>query len=370
MKRPIKKTQKITKGAPSGVIISLVVHAAAFLLAGLLVVFEVFDKPEAKFVPPPKIERPKMDLKKPQVKVKKNIKPRSTRRIVAKNVQVMADVQLPEMSSGIGGLTGGIGGFDMMPAPEEMSMYGSTKSIAVGNDFEGTFYSLALDRRMRETHIDRGTCYDLAKRFCEANWNPRILAPYFRSPEKLYTTHFILPTDITTVGPDAFGFDDPNFPPGMWMIHYKGRISSKKDGRFRFWGAGDDMLIVRINGKIVLDASWSDMRGYASGFEPSDGEHDLGYNLGNTSAKVGHWFEMKAGETIVMEVLMYNNANMTNHILLIEDAEEEYNENRDGMPILPAFKTADFPPALRAEMEYMTVNNEVDFYSDLMFNVH
>jgi hypothetical protein len=65
--------------------ISLMVHAAAFLLAGLLVVFEVLDKPDVKFTPPPKIERPKMDLKRPPVKVK-NIKSRATRRILWRKI--------------------------------------------------------------------------------------------------------------------------------------------------------------------------------------------------------------------------------------------------------------------------------------------
>ena len=52
MKRLIKKSQKIVKGMPSAVVLSIVIHAALFLLAGMLVVFTVVKKVEKKFVPP------------------------------------------------------------------------------------------------------------------------------------------------------------------------------------------------------------------------------------------------------------------------------------------------------------------------------
>jgi len=79
-----KKVRCVSKGAPSGFVISLAVHAVAFLLAGMLVVFNVVKKEEKKFVPPKPVDRPKMKLKKPKVKIKKNSKPKSTTPIVTK----------------------------------------------------------------------------------------------------------------------------------------------------------------------------------------------------------------------------------------------------------------------------------------------
>ena len=40
MKTTPIKSKSVAKGAPSGFVISLLVHAAAFMLAGLLVVFK------------------------------------------------------------------------------------------------------------------------------------------------------------------------------------------------------------------------------------------------------------------------------------------------------------------------------------------
>ena len=59
-------------------LLSILIHVALFLLAGMLVVFTVVKKEEPVFEPPKSVERPKMKLKKPKVKVKKSSKPKST----------------------------------------------------------------------------------------------------------------------------------------------------------------------------------------------------------------------------------------------------------------------------------------------------
>ena len=94
MKRFSKKSQRIDKGAPSGFVLSLLIHAAIFLLAGMLVVFTVVNKEEKEFVPPKPVDRPKMNLRKP--KVKKTSTPKPTTRIVTKVRRAsMPDIQLP-----------------------------------------------------------------------------------------------------------------------------------------------------------------------------------------------------------------------------------------------------------------------------------
>ena len=149
-KKNSKQTKGIAKGAPSGLVISLLVHAGAFLLAGLLVVFSVVKKEEVTFVPPPAVERPKMKLKKPKVKVKKSAKPASPTRIMAKiNKAEMPDLVLPELGgagSGFGGI-GDLGGFGMIPDLNEINVFGSGQTT--GNDFVGTFYDMKRGRNGR-----------------------------------------------------------------------------------------------------------------------------------------------------------------------------------------------------------------------------
>ena len=80
------------------------------------------------------IQRPKMRLKKPKVKVLKHAKPLNTTRIVTKVRKAgMPDIQLPEMSgTGMGdiGAEGtGFAGFELEDATESVSVFGAAVSI-------------------------------------------------------------------------------------------------------------------------------------------------------------------------------------------------------------------------------------------------
>ena len=66
MKRIVKKTKGLIKGAPTAVLFSAVIHLILFAVFGGMVVFSVMKKMERKFTPPPPVERPKMELKKPK----------------------------------------------------------------------------------------------------------------------------------------------------------------------------------------------------------------------------------------------------------------------------------------------------------------
>ncbi len=366
MKRTVKSTKGLIKGAPTAVVLSVAIHAALLLLAGGLVVFNIVKKAEKKFVPPPPIDRPKMDLKKPRVKIKKTSKPRSAQRITSKNVASMPDIQLPDVSGTASGLSGGLGGYELIPDVSKMSLFGGTESVSIGNDFEGTFYSFSYDRFGVETSVE---VEEILLRFHESGWNPYVFSRVYRAPQKLYATHFIIPPFWSVLGPRAFGIDDPDFNPEDWTVLYKGKIASPKDGRFRFWGQGDKYIFVRINGKVVLASTWDSHEGLMVDWESSSDEHKQ-YSMGNAEAAVGDWFEMKAGEPIVMEVLVGDYSGKGSMLLAIEDESEDYDRNQEGLPYLPAFKTAEFPAQVKAKIEYTLMRHEIDLDSGLMFNVY
>ena len=253
MRKLVKRTKGLVKWTPGAVLVSIAVHAGLLLAAGGFVVFTVIQKEEKKFEPPPPVDRPKMELKKPKVKIKKRARPRVSQRIVSKSVQGMSQVQLPDTSSMTDGLGGGIGGFELMPDPSEMTLLGGKKTTSIGNDFEGTFYSFLLDRSGNRNEVTMGS-YDsyvrILKSFFNSGWNPRSLSPYYRWPQKLYTTFIYLPTVGFEHVPRSFGIpDDVNT--AMWMVHYKGRIMSKEGGRFRFWGRGNHVLACKVDGVEV-----------------------------------------------------------------------------------------------------------------------
>ncbi len=349
----MKKAKGIVKGAPSGFLISLMVHAAAFMLAGMLVVFNVVNKEEKKFVPPKPVDRPKMKLKKPKVKVKKSAKPKSTNRIVTKVKRAsMPDIQLPEMSGVTAGLAGDVGGFDIMPDLDEVTMFGSGQTI--GNDFVGTFYDFNRDRSGKPVIMDPDKHRQLMKEFVRNGWKTSMFSRFSRSPKKLYTTCFAVPTVQSTLAPSAFGeFDTPGY---CWAAHYKGQLVYPEDITFRFWGQGDDYLIVKVGGELVLSACWPETAEPL--FTPlwsSSSADNRKYPLGGNYSVVGDWITLKAGEPLDMEVLIGEApGGLFCSLLVVEVQGEEYERNPyRGGPRLPIFKTEELSLDLAEQIQFM-----------------
>ena len=144
MKKLSSHVMKWIRGQSTAVLISIALHLLIAVLASVFVVFNIVKKPEKKFEPPPPVERPKMKLKKPRVKMKKQTQPRVSQRIVAKTVVNMPDIQLPDVS-GVGtGMGKGVDGYELMPDMDALSIFGGSKSLATGNEFEGTILLIGL----------------------------------------------------------------------------------------------------------------------------------------------------------------------------------------------------------------------------------
>jgi len=326
---------------PSAVVLSILIHGGLFLLAGMLVVFTVVKKEEQKFEPPKAIERPKMKLRKPKVKVKKTSKPKPTTRIVTKmNRASMPEIQLPEMS-GIGdglGDGGGLGGFDMMPDFNEVTIFGSGQSI--GNDFIGTFYDFKRDRSGRNIPHSLDRAVRDIKEFVRNGWKTSELARYYRSPKNLFATTFVMTAVPSSVAPWAFGeYETIGY---LWMVHYKGKLTHTEPITFRFWGYGDDFMAVAVDGELVLSTGWLGGN-YAGRITPqwqTSSPDSFKYFLGNGKAVVGDWITLEPGDSLDMEFLATEMPGGTfSAALLVEVEGVEYERNRQNGPILPIFKT-------------------------------
>jgi len=324
---------------PGAVLLSIAIHAALFLLAGMLVVFTVAKHKEVEFAPPKAVERPKMQLKKPRVKVKKSAKPKPTTRIVTKVRKAdMPDIQLPEMSGMGDGLDGGLGGFEIMPDLDEVSVFGSGQSI--GNDLVGTFYDFKRDSAGRNIpHSEDKVVQDL-KEFVRSGWKASKLARYYRSPKKLYATTVAVPTCSSSVAPWAFGEHDTIGY--LWMVHYKGQLVRKEGITFRFWGYGDDIMVVAVDGKTVLSTGWSDFAFRITPLWQTSSAKSDQYYLGDNTSVVGDWITLGPGEPHDIQILAAEMPGGTfSAMLLVEVQGVEYERNRQSGPVLPIFKTAE-----------------------------
>jgi len=324
------------------VMCSVAIHASLFFLAGLLVVFTVVKKDVNKFVPPKAVERPKMTLRQPKVKVKQNAKPKPTTRIVTKiDRATMPDILLPEMSGMTAGFGGGIDGFDISLDLGKTSVFGEDKSI--GNDFVGQLYDLKRDRNGGVATMGDEQSRELVDEFILGGWKEADLSRYYRAPNKLYTTHFIIPPIPSPMAPDVFGA--PETESFYFFVKYKGNLVYPEDIKFRFWGTGDAFGMIRVDGKLVLLNCWAFHQvrdGYYNMWQSSSADSQK-YQLGNQMMAVGDWIELKAGEPVDMELMFGEwRGGQVACMILVEVDGVDYPQTRQGGPLLPAFKTEEF----------------------------
>lgn len=340
MGRTNKQRFGLIRGMSSALVMSIAIHAAAFAFAAGFVVFKIVSRKEVEFVPPPAVERPKMKLRKPKVKVKKS-NPRPTSRITVKTQRVnMPDLQLPEMSGGGDGFLDVGSDFDMMAGIDEITVFGSGQSI--GCDFVGTFYDFKRDRTGRPNGIDPETFTDRVAEFIRTGWRTSTFSRYYRSPKKLYTTSFMVPPVSSSIAPSCFG--EERTVGYCWLAHYTGKIVHKDGITFRFWGQGDDILTVTVDKKVVLAANWPSDDHLGTLVCPqwrSTAKNNRRFPMGNNASAIGDWITLEPGVAKDMEVVLGEiPGGQFCAMLCVEVQGEEYPLNSRGGPILPAFKTS------------------------------
>lgn len=239
-----------------------------------------------------------------------------------------AGKQLLGLGSGVGGASigGGKGRF-----------FGSKQQTS--NALMGRFYDLKQTRARKPSGVSPDEYHKIFRKFVRDDWNPSILNDYFRSSKPLYATQIMIPNMPADEGPKAFDLEK-DVQPSRWLVHYTGRVSPSESGTYHFVGAGDDVMIVRFNGKVVLDRcwyqddqEWTPKKNYQYGWT----------NIPNGFA-VGDPIEVKAGDWYDMEVLIGEQpGGLVFACLLMEKDGEDYPRDPKGNPILPVFRLADLP---------------------------
>ncbi|VGO12514.1 hypothetical protein PDESU_01067 [Pontiella desulfatans] len=133
------------------------------------------------------------------------------------------------------------------------------------------------------------------------------------------------------------------------MAHYKGQLVYPEDVTIRFWGMGDDLLAVRVDGEVVMLSAWTTgttADGHASNFVQlwqTSTSKSLKHPLGNNLSTVGDWIDLKAGVPLDMEVVTSEiTGGVYCSLLCVEVKDEEYPKNPVLLgPTLPIFKTAE-----------------------------
>ena len=221
------------------------------------------------------------------------------------------------------------------------SLFGARDVIS--GALEGTMYDLKQNRRGQPTNVNPGSYNNILKEFFRRGWNTKVMKDYFAVEQKLYQTQFYAPIINADQAPKAFGVEGV-VKPSLWVIHYVGTAAAPASGRFRFVGYADDNIIVRWDGRDVLDGSRS-----AVGFhndigqvaEVRDQEIKQSHKAGNGHMAYGPWINMQKGVVAPVEILVGERpgGNLCFY-LMIQQEGVEYQKDNAGNPALPLFRLA------------------------------
>ena len=335
-------------------LVAVGVHILLGVGAGLWVVLRHFSLPETAFVSrpaailPPRVidprmaaaefdaaaNRPVLDKKLASVRPAAFALPD----LPAIPFELDADINVNDLAAaGVGEALSGGGGAGMG------SGGGSMFGVRRGRGMEGVFYDFKQGRANRSRRLDDGAYLDILRAFVGSGFAERKISRYFRASDSLFAPHIFMPTVTAEAAPESFGVGD-KVQARHWAAIYRAQVTAPKSGKFRFVGLSDDILIVRFNGKVVLDGGvyavtpMPRSRGYIyPGVDGNKWYSDFGYHL-------GEYFRVQEGEIYPVEILVGEvpGGSFFAHLMIEEDGVE-YGEDAHGNPILPVFQVVAAP---------------------------
>lgn len=207
----------------------------------------------------------------------------------------------------------------------------------------GHFYDFKQDRNRKKLPY-AGAFPEYAEKvnkIANSRFAPLSLKDYYVAPTQLVLSHLMIPASTpATDAPKAFQVQSEVEPRG-WMAHYSGSVVPPQSGEYRFVGFFDDLLIVYINNRPVLDGSWVplcniDQKPYDSALRQEFRGPPVS---GVRTAYAGKWF--KASGAMKIDIMIGETpGGLVGGLLMIERRGASYEKRPDGTPILPLFTTS------------------------------
>jgi hypothetical protein len=268
---------------------------------------------------------------------------------IASNATTNATFTLPPQIAVLPGATQGLGGGrpssdgaksnNNSGPPRTINPFGDT-SISGGGALIGTMYDLkqTADRKPSKMTPDsaNGDYQEFVKRFVNSGWNDELLKPFYKVERPIGTYQIFIPGILADKAPAAFNAEK-YVQPRRWLILYTGSFTSPVSGTYRFIGMGDDILVVRLSKRNVLDGCLIPVFG--------DRRESLGQPYTGAykhyQMYAGSWFNLEAGQTYSMDVLIGERpGGQFAAYLLIQEKGVDYPKiEKDLSPPLPVFQT-------------------------------
>ncbi len=211
-----------------------------------------------------------------------------------------------------------------------------------GGSLVGTFYDLKQTPDRQPTGMDPGKYGEILADFIMHGFRGKVLEKFYRAPEPLYATQVFTPTMGAESGPAAFGVAN-EVQPTMWVVHYKGRVSPPETGTYYFVGAGDDIMAVKLRGRVVMQNCWLILGSYQ--YPKGQGTKYYPSPLKPNGFARGFPMALRAGEYYDIEIIIGEQPGTGFFAeLLFEKSGVDYPMDASGAPRLPIFRVADSPP--------------------------
>lgn len=255
-----------------------------------------------------------------------------------------------------------------------------TKSTQFGfvnrleGEIEGTVYDLKFGADgTTPTGISSETFQEVVKKMIANCLRPTLFTNYHRLDERLVASSFYAPAKQIPEDLEAC-FQKWSIKPEFLLIHYSGSFASPLDGEYRFVGAGDDSLLVLVDGQLQLEGNrnadkrfsesnfleGADVRGFfspkASGGDPK------------TKLRIGKWMALRSKQPHQLDILLVHQGEPGDrgfdsiaYALLIEKQGVKYRTQRVGgqaSPVLPPFLLSD--PDSRALKVFRENKNKLE----------
>lgn len=219
---------------------------------------------------------------------------------------------------------------------------------------KGSFYDLKTDEEQKINDIGRAyqingsrgkAAYEkeLAS-ILKNKFKARKLKSFYKAESEVSFTQMVIPQMSATIAPKSFQAGD-NLKGSGWVVVYEGKISAEKPGYYRFVGQFDDVMFVLINGRVVLDGSWSSFKtpDNTKKVFPQDSPRIIYPHVNNSGSQA---VPMRAGryikigkETKIKIIIGESPGGYAGGGLFIQEKGKKYKKHESGTPILPPFTT-------------------------------
>lgn len=264
---PSERRKRIRRLVILILLISIGIHVVAGIGAGIWVIARYLTQPKAQFVVQKQVQMTPQD-REHRMKMEEvtSLRPKPTfnNRIQSLRPSKLALPELPRVP--LETITPIDTEALISDQVEGMGQYGAGSGSGAGffggagasgsGLLAGRLYDLKKNHRGDPTPggMNREKYLGIVGQIARSPNANSILDKYFAAPDTLYMPRLAIPIINANEAPKAFKVEK-EIQPSYWIAVYQGRATAPETGSFKFIGHADDILLVKVNGRLVFDGS-------------------------------------------------------------------------------------------------------------------